>query len=83
MVEDKVIAMHARHAIAKTPLDISELVLSCNKGVIDLTGKVKRPRNYASVQGMDVRKELEILIQLIRSSRGVRDVINNRVQIID
>ena len=83
MVEDKVIAMHARHSIAKTPLDISELVLSCNKGVIDLTGKVKRPRNYANPQSMDVRKELEIMTQLIRSSRGVKDVINTRVQIID
>ena len=83
MVEDKVTAMHARHAIAKTPLDISELVVSCNKGVIDLTGKVKRPRNYASTHGMDVRKELEIMTQVIRSSRGVKDVIHNRVQIID
>jgi len=83
MVEDKVIAMHARHAIAKTPLDISELVLSCNKGVIDLTGTVKRPRNYANPQSMNVRKELEVLTELIRHSRGVRDVINNRVQIVE
>jgi hypothetical protein len=83
MVEDKVTAMHARHAIAKTPLDISELVVSCNKGVIDLTGKVKRPRNCASTQGMDVRKELQILAELIRASRGVKDVISNRVEIIE
>jgi len=83
MVEDKVTAMHARHAIAKTPLDISELVVSCNKGVIDLTGRVKRPRNYSSPQGIDVRKEFHVLIDTIRISRGVKDVINNRVEVID
>ena len=80
-VEDKMIAMHARHAVAKTPLDISELVITCYRGCIELNGKIKRPRSF--VGDFNVRKEFECLKTLIRQTHGVKDVIADRVQIVD
>ncbi len=77
--ENNTIAKLARHAIAKSSLDISELTISCSAGgQIDLSGKVKVPRGY--VGDMSVRKEFDNLQNLIRNSRGVRDVNGDRVQ---
>lgn len=70
----------ARHAIAKSPLDISELNISCGQaGVVELTGAVKIPRGY---QGeINVRKEYEAIKNMIRTSRGVREVYGDRVRL--
>jgi hypothetical protein len=80
-VEDKMIAMHARHAIAKTPLDISELVIGCSKGVLTMYGKVKKPRNFTG--DINVKREVEILKQLVRNTRGAKDLVADRLQIIE
>lgn len=80
-VEDKLIAMHARHAVAKTPLDISELSINCFRGCVELSGNVKRPRNFTG--NMSVLKEFENIKFLIRSTHGVKDVVAERVQIMD
>ena len=70
----------ARHAIAKSPLDISELNIHCsNGGLIELSGKVMIPRNFKGE--MSVYKEFENLKNMIRSSRGVREVQSERVKI--
>ena len=76
----KAIAMHARHMIAKSPLDISELNISCHGGSVELTGKVRPPRG---AQAMNVRKEFDILCDLIRSTRGVKDINSTRVKCAD
>jgi hypothetical protein len=81
-VEDRVIAMHARHACARSQLDIGELVINCNKGVVDLTGKVKRPRNTPGGGSLDMKKEFDHLVQSMRTARGVRDVYVERVELI-
>lgn len=81
MIEDKLIAMHARHAIARTPLDISELVIACNKGVLEMYGKVKRPRNFAGE--FDLKKEVFTLKQMARNTHGAKDLISDRLQIIE
>jgi len=80
-VEDKLIAMHARHAIAKTPIDISQLVISCCKGVVELNGKVKKPRNFAG--DLNLRAEFRTLCDLVRSAHGVKDVMYERVEIVE
>jgi hypothetical protein len=80
-VEDKLIAMHARHAIAKTPLDISELVIACNRGVLEIYGKVKRPRNF--VGQIDLNRELATLKQLARNTHGAKDLISDRLQVLE
>lgn len=80
-VEDKLIAMHARHAVAKTPLDISELSINCFKSCIELSGNVKRPRNFTG--NMNVLKEFENIKFLIRCVHGVKDVIAERVTLME
>ena len=80
--EDRVIAMHARHACARTPLDISEMVVGCNRGCVELYGKVKRPRG-AMGSALDMKKELANLETMVRSTRGVKDVIRTRLQVLD
>jgi hypothetical protein len=79
---DRFIAMHARHACARTPLDISEMVVGCNRGCVELYGKVKRPRGVTG-HLLDMKKELDILVTMVRSTRGVKDVITSRLQIMD
>lgn len=80
-VEDKLVAMHARHAIAKTPLDISELGINCYRGCIELSGKVKRPRNFTG--NFSVRKEFENLKQLVKFAHGVKEVVAERVELVE
>lgn len=80
-VEDKTIAMHARHSIAKTPIDISQLVISCCRGVVELNGKVKKPRNFAG--DLNLHAEFRILCENVRSANGVKDVIFHHVEIIE
>jgi hypothetical protein len=80
-VEDKMIAMHARHAIAKTPVDISELVVSCCRGVVEFNGKVKKPRNFNGQ--INMRQEFRAMIDQARSAHGVKDVIAERVEIVE
>jgi hypothetical protein len=76
--ECNAVARLARHAIAKTTLDISELNISCGQGgQVELTGKIKLPRGH--VGDINVKKEFEVLVNAIRSSRGVRDVYATRV----
>ncbi len=73
--------MHARHAIARTPADISELIISCNRGSIELCGKLKKPRGYAGE--MNLRKELDIIKEQIRHVHGVKDLVADRLTILD
>jgi len=71
----------ARHAIAKTQLDISELNIHCmTGGQIMLTGKIKIPRGHLGE--MNVRKEFETLKNAIRASRGVKEVYADQVKMV-
>jgi len=80
-VEDKMIAMSARRAVAKSSLDINQLNIACSKGVIELTGLVKAPRGFAGEYS--VRKEFQALKATLQAVRGVRDVFGDRVRILD
>jgi len=81
--DDKVLAIHARHAFAKSVLDVSELNVSCHNGCIELTGKVKRPRNYPGGQSLNLRKELESLKQMVRNTHGVKGVYADKITLIE
>jgi len=76
----KAIAMHARHVIARSPLDISELHISCHAGAVELTGKIKSPRGG---QALNMQKEFEILKEMIRNTRGVKHVYAERVKLAE
>jgi hypothetical protein len=81
-VEDRVIAMHARHACARSQLDIGELIINCNKGVVDVTGKVKRPRNTPGCGAIDMKREFKNLINSMRTAHGVKDVYVEKVELV-
>lgn len=80
-VEDKVIAMNVRRTIVRTTLDISELQIGCIRGVVEMTGRVKPPPNRAGE--INVRKEFRTLCDSARSTRGVKEINFDRVQIMD
>lgn len=79
--EDKALAKASRSAIAKSPLDISELNLSCSGGFVELTGKVRCPRGH--IGNMNMRKEFQNLVTIVRSVRGVKDCYGGGVTIIE
>lgn len=79
--EDKALAKSARASIARTSLDISELMVTCTGGFVELHGKVRAPRGSSGQ--MNVRKEFQNLITLIRSVRGVKDCYGDRVAIFE
>jgi len=79
--EDKAIAKSARAALAKSPLDISELIVSCSKGCIELSGKIKVPRDHTG--SLNVRKEFTVMKAQLHNVRGVRDVTSDRVRIFE
>jgi hypothetical protein len=81
--DDKVLAMKVRHSFTKSLLDISELNVSCHSGCIELTGKVKRPRNHPGGANLNVRKELENLKQMARNTAGVKSLYADKINIID
>ena len=79
--EDRHIAKTARAAAARINLDISELHITCGNGYIDMIGKVRAPRGGAGA--INVRKEFQSMIAVIRNVRGVRDVQWARVMVFD
>jgi hypothetical protein len=81
--DDKVIALHVRHAFAKSPLDITELIVTCRNGSVELNGKVKRPRNYPGARELNLNREVETLKQLARNTAGVKSLYADRIRIID
>lgn len=81
-VEDKQLSIRARHAIARSPLDISELTIACSRGMIELNGKVKRPSKSEGGE-FSVLKEFRRAVELVRAVPGVKNVVAERVRIMD
>ncbi|RYG72052.1 hypothetical protein EON80_04540 [bacterium] len=79
--EDRAIAKAARGAMARSPLDISELNVICTGGYIDLQGKVRAPRGQAG--SVNVKREFEQIKIVVRSVHGVKDCRAERVQLIE
>ena len=79
--EDRQIAKTARSAASRINLDISELQISCGNGYIDMVGKVRAPRGASG--SINVRKEFQSMIAVIRNVRGVREVQYARVMVFD
>jgi len=80
-VEDKQLSIRARHAIARAPIDISELTISCTRGMIELNGKVKTPPKSGGE--ISLLKEFRRGVDLIRSVPGVKDVVSERVRVME
>jgi len=79
--EDRALSVALRRHVAKSALDISELIISCSKGIVELNGTVKPPRNTPGE--FNARKEFQVLKSQIQNVRGVLDVYADRVRIFD
>jgi osmotically-inducible protein OsmY len=80
-MEDRALAKSARHALARTILDVAELEVNANDGYIELSGKVRTPRGHMGT--INFKKEMESLKAHIRQTRGVKDVYDNRVIFVE
>jgi len=78
-LENNAIAKSARNAIAKSMLDISELNIAFSGSTIELYGKVRPPRG---ANGINMKREMDHLKEMILNVRGVREVQANRVIVI-
>lgn len=79
--EDRAIAKACRSAMARSPLDISELNVLCTGGYVDLQGKVRTPRGSAGT--INLKREFENLKVVVRSVRGVKDCRADRIILIE
>ncbi|HEY3412023.1 MAG TPA: BON domain-containing protein [Armatimonadota bacterium] len=61
-----------RHEIVKRAIDSSRLEVRVCHGIVYLSGEVRELRGGAE----DLRKEMDILHQVIRGKPGIREVIN-------
>ena len=77
-LEDKSLALQARHAMARSPLDISMVQVQCSKGNVELVGYVKKPKEFRGE--MDLKKELLNLKRLVSAVRGVSSVYADQLR---
>jgi osmotically-inducible protein OsmY len=79
--EDAALLRNVKAAMARNPLDISELIVSVNRGTVEMMGKVKAPRGSSG--GFQTRKEFQTLQTQVRAVRGVKDVFAPKVGIVE
>lgn len=79
--EDRSIAKAVRSAVARTSIDIAELDVSCANGYVELMGRIRAPRGAEG--HFNIRKEFEIMKNIARNVRGVRDINASRIRIVE
>lgn len=80
-MEDKQLALQVRHAMARTPLDLSGVQVSCSRGHIELVGMVRKPKDFRG--DMDLKKEVKTMKQIIQQVRGVTELYASNLRIYD
>ena len=59
--------------IGKHPVEISELQVHVQHGVVYLSGRLGKVRGYQ--YSMDMHEELNMIVRILRQKQGIRDVI--------
>lgn len=59
--------------LAKRPVDISNLDVHVQHGVVYLRGRIEKVRGYW--EGIDLREELNVILKMLHQKMGVRDVV--------
>lgn len=80
-MEDKALALQVRHAMSRTPLDVTQVIVSCTRGTIELVGSVRKPRDFRGE--LDLKKELLKLKQSAENVRGVVVVYSSQLRIME
>ncbi|MBI3923612.1 MAG: BON domain-containing protein [Armatimonadetes bacterium] len=73
-LEDKMMAVAIRRTLARKSVDLSDLQISCSRGIVTLGGAIKEPREFRG--HLDMKDEMSSILELIRRIPGVRDVVN-------
>lgn len=80
-LEDKTLALQVRHAIGRTPLDLTQVTVTCRRGTIELVGTARKPRDFRGE--MDVKKEIVKLKQIVANVRGVTEVYSSQLRFLE
>lgn len=71
-IEDKSITLSVRREIMRRYVDCSLLDVHVMKGVVYLRGTLRPVRGH----NIDMRKEMATIEHILRSTTGVREIIN-------
>ncbi len=81
-VEDKMLSIKVRHAVARSAIDISELIVTSSRGMVEMNGKVKKLGKNAGGE-ISLEKEFRRAVDVARGVPGVKDIVAERVRIQD
>ncbi len=81
-MEDKTLAMTVRTMIVKSPLDITMLTVICRKGIVELSGSVRKPSDHAGAT-LNMRDEMKKLVAHAAGTRGVTAVYADQVRVFE
>lgn len=71
-LEDSTMTRDVLRDIAKHPVDISELQIHVQHGVLYISGRVGRLRGY--YEDLDLHEEFQLIVKVLRQKAGIRDV---------
>ncbi len=72
-VEDKMLAMRIRRVLARKIADMTEMEITCTRGVVHLSGRLKEPRGFKG--RLNLQEELDSIVEMVRRVPGVKDVM--------
>jgi hypothetical protein len=73
-VVDSAMTRDVLRDISRRSVDISELEVHVMHGVVYLKGRISNMRGEN--EGLDLHKELEIIMRMLRIKSGVREIVN-------
>ncbi len=71
-VVDSAMTREVLRDISKRPIDISNLNVYVNRGVVHLAGRVDNLRG--EYRDLDLREEMNIIVRILKQKPGIRDV---------
>lgn len=72
-VVDSALTRDVLRDISRRPVDISELDIHAMHGVVYIKGRLNNLRG--GYEGLDLHKELDIILRMLRVKHGVREVV--------
>ena len=76
MLEDKATRRLVEREIAKHPIDYSLMTVAVINQIAYLGGRVARLRG-AMGRGVDVKRELQLICDIVEGMRGINGVVND------
>jgi hypothetical protein len=71
-IEDSTMTRDVLRDIGKHPVDISELQIHVQHGVVYISGRIGKVRGYYA--DIDLHEEFQLIVKVLRQKMGIRDV---------